>query len=321
MSRPFTLYWSSLDKYEKCPQSFLWSRGWGAIDCGGGPGRRKPKPLKDSRHHAVMGIVIAAVVEDLYNHELWKHPEGLKERLIKLTEEKFKLEVARNYIDWRRSPSRAEMLKTCTDGILGFVRTLKANRLLGPYAKSEVDLVAYVNKYTPIGGRADIIVRRDDTGVMILDGKNSKSKGKYTDPDQLRWYALCFYLAYRSMPSKLGFIYFRYPHGTPILDDEGNETGDVETGVDWVDFSRDDLKGLAQRAVDARKAMDREKFPANPVPSNCRFCAYETVCEARMKQKASNRRQKKTKDPVLEQGVQEGFMTFGMDGDESVPLG
>jgi hypothetical protein len=319
MGRPFTLYWSSLDKYEKCPQSFLWGRGWGAIDCGGGPGRKKPKPLKKSRHHAVMGIVIAEVLEDLYNHELWKSPEGLSQRLTELTDEKFKLECARNYIDWRIAPSKTEMLTVCTDGVLGFLKTLKQNRLLGPYAKAEVDLVAYVNKYTPIGGRADLIIRRDDTGISILDGKNSKAKGKYTDPDQLRWYALCFYLAYRVMPDRLGFTYFRYPAGMPVLDDDGNETGETETGVDWVEFSRDDLKGLAQRAVDARKGMDKERFPATPTPSNCRFCDYETVCEQRQEQKAKNRRRKKSKDSVLDQAS--GFVTFGMDGEDSVPVG
>lgn len=319
MGRPFTLYWSNLDLYEKCPQSFLWGRGWGAIDCGGGPGKRKPAPLKKSRHHAVMGIVIAAVLEDLYNHELWKHPDGLKQRLIELTEEKFKLECARNFIDWRIAPARTEMLTVCTDGVLGFLKTLKQNRLLGPYAKAEVDLVAYVNKYTPVGGRADLIIRRDDTGVSILDGKNSTSKGKYTDPDQLRWYALCFYLAYRVMPDRLGFIYFRYPAGAPVLDTDGKETGELETGVDWVEFSRDDLKGLAQRAVDARKGMDKERFPATPQPANCRFCDYETVCESRQEQKDDNRRRKKSSDSVLDGA--KGFVTFGMDGEDSVPVG
>jgi len=136
MGRDFTLYWSSLDKYEKCPQSFLWGRGWGAIDVGGGPGRKKPLPVKKSRHHAVMGIVLASVVEDLYNHELWKEPETLKQRLTELTEEKFKLECARNFVDWRIAPSKAEMLTVCVDGILGYIRTLKANRFLGPYARS-----------------------------------------------------------------------------------------------------------------------------------------------------------------------------------------
>ena len=70
--RRFTLYWSSLERYEQCPQKFLWYRGWGVIDVGGGPGNKKPKPKRSSEHHAVMGKVIQAVIEDLYNEEWWK---------------------------------------------------------------------------------------------------------------------------------------------------------------------------------------------------------------------------------------------------------
>ena len=340
MPRDFTLYWSSLARFEKCPQQFLWSRGWGAIDVGGGPGRKKPVPLQDSRHHAVMGIVIAAVIEDFYNEELWKHSNGLKQRLLRLTEEKFKFEVARNYIDWRLAGPKDDLLAICTSGVINFVfRTLKTHKFLGPYARSEVDLVAYLDKWNPVGGRADIIFRRDDTGITILDGKNSKEhwdrRNKrpkfYTDPDQLRWYALCFFQAYGKMPARLGFAYFRYPQGytweaeierlreeqkqyawKSVVIDFYEQRGAAE-GVTWVEYTKDDLKGLAVRAVEARKGMNKERFIPTPEPSNCRFCDYETVCDARQAQKESNRLRKKQSDPVLDAAAGQGFVRFGMD--------
>lgn len=333
MAKAFTLYWTNLERFENCPQQFLWYRGWGAIDVGGGPGRKKPVPFKDSRHHAVMGIVIGGVTERFYNDELWRDPQGLPNRLTEMTEKEFKYQVAkpRNYIDWRFAPSRQDMLKICKEGVQGFLKTVKANRLLGEYARAEVDLVGWVNKYTPIGGRADYIIRRKDggdlEGITILDGKNSKSKGKYTDPDQLRWYALCFYLAYGRLPDRLGFVYFRYPHGAPMLDKKGepvlDEAGDprIEQGVDWVPFTRDDIQGLAQRAVSARKSMDREKFAPTPTPKGCRFCNYETVCKARQDQKKARARKPKNTDDLL-QGS-EGFVEFGFDlgGPSSPPKG
>ena len=70
----YTLYWSSLTMFEACAQQYLWERGWGTIDLGAGPGKGKPKPLRKSRHHAVMGIVIQAVIERFYNDELYKDP-------------------------------------------------------------------------------------------------------------------------------------------------------------------------------------------------------------------------------------------------------
>jgi hypothetical protein len=323
MGKDFTLYWSSLERFENCPQSFLWYRGWGAIDVGGGPGKRKPKPFKDSRHHAVMGIVIGAVTERFYNDELWRQPQGLPNRLVEMTKKEFRYQIGkpRNYIDWRLAPSKADMLQVCQDGVQGFLRTVKANRLLGEYARSEVDLVGYINKWNPVGGRADYIIRRLEgkelPGITILDGKNSKSKGRYTDPDQLRWYAMCFYLAYGRLPDRLGFVYFRYPHGAPmvdkkgepVLDDDGNPM--IEQGVDWVPFTKEDIQGIAQRGAKARKAMDKEQFEPTPTPKGCRFCDYETVCKARQDQKKSRARKPKNTDDLL-QGS-EGFVEFGFE--------
>jgi len=343
--RRFTLYWSSMTTYENCPQSYLWSRGWGDIDCGGGPGRRKPRPVEKSEHHAIMGIVLANFWEWLYNDEEWKHPEGLLDRMLDKAQKDFgRLCLSKN-IDWRLAPPRDEMWATIEAGIRGYLKTMKHHKLLGPYARSEVDLTCYVDKWTPIGGRADLIFRRSVDGkdqITILDGKNSrrykapKRKGvkphfmTYTDPDQLRWYALCFFLAYRRMPDRLGFVYFRYPYGMEKLDTEGepipmvDETGmpmgenEIESGVDWVPFTRDDLKGIATRARDAMRGMNREKFPANPVPSQCKFCDYETVCPERIAQKTANRRNKKTSESFFD--GQTGFVQFGMGPGGTVVL-
>lgn len=315
MPRQFTLYWSSLDRYESCPQGFLWGRGWGAIDVGGGPGRRKPKPYKKSEHHPVMGTVIQAVIERFYNDELWKFLKKaeLKARLVDLCVKEFDLELARRFVDWRQAPRKSDMMEIIQDGVMGYMRTLKAQKLLGPYSRAEVDLIGYIDKYNPIGGRADTVIRRDDTGITIIDGKNSRryKDGKgglmtYTDPDQLRWYALCFYLSHSRMPDRVGFVYYRYPHGAtvldadgnPVLDDDGNEV--KEEGVEWVEFTKDDLKGLAQRGLDARKGMDKEKFDAQPHWKTCRFCDYESVCPEREAQKAKNRRKPKNVDEQLD---------------------
>ncbi len=343
--RRFTLYWSSMIKYEDCPQSFLWSKGWGDIDCGGGPGRRKPKPVQRSAHHAVMGIVLANFWEWLYNDEEWKHKRGLTNRLLDKARKDFSRQMLDKFIDWRLSPSRDELWETIEDGIRGYLKTMQHHKLLGPYAKSELELLGYVDKWTPIGGRADLILRRTVDGeeeISILDGKNSrrykapKRKNQaprfmtYTDPDQLRWYALCFYLSFRRMPDRLGFIYFRYPYGMEKLDTEGEtipelgengiHTGsnEIESGVDWVEFTREDIKGIAVRARDAMRSINREKFPAKPVPKKCKFCDYETVCPERQAQKQVNRRNKKSSDAFFD--GQTGFVRFGMGKGGSIVL-
>jgi hypothetical protein len=241
--REFTLYWSSLELYETCPQKYLWSRGWATLDVGGGLGRPKPVPVKSSDHHRAMGIALAKVVEDFYNLEMWRDTSGLADRLADRVEKEL-------------------VIKICRDGAVGFLRTLKYDRLLGAYARAEVTLVGRVDANTPIGGRPDIVLHRDDSGISILDGKNSQSKGKYTDPDQLRWYALCYRLVHNVLPARLGFIYFRYP---------ADPAAGV-SGVDWVPFVEADIDGLAARAVTAVSSMK--------------------VCAARQDQKASRKPRK-----------------------------
>jgi hypothetical protein len=295
-----------------------------------------------------MGIVLAGVIEDFYNDELWRTRDGLLQRLEAIASKRFSLEVANSFIDWRLAPSRDEMLRLCTEGALNYVgKTLKAHKLLGPYARSEVDLVGYLDKYNPIGGRADVIFRRDDTGVTILDGKNSKEHWDkragqphfYTDPDQLRWYALCYLYAYRQMPDRLGFTYYRYPHGydwaaeVERYEEEARKgpthawkkqvaefyrDREPAEGVTWVDFTKEDLKGLAHRATEARKGMDKERFGATPSPKGCRFCDYETVCPQRKAQKAENRSKRRSKqsDSLLDNAG--GVIKFGFGSEGSV---
>lgn len=335
MTKPFTLYWSNLALYEECPQKFLWGRGWGEIDLGNGPGRPKTPPIKRSEHHAIMGIVLADFWEALYNEEEWRQP-GVESRLLQRAQQEFDTLCRTKFIDWRLAPPRQEMWATIEAGLLGYFSTMRAQKIIGLYARSEVDLATYVDQWTPIGGRADLIIQREDTGVTILDGKNSKryknpnkAKGApplitYTDPDQLRWYALCYYLIHGVMPDRLAFVYFRYPYGAPVLDENGQVVLEQapdsptfvpkrEEGITFVPFDQKDLEGLATRAKNTLRGMRAEKFDATPSPSVCRMCDFETVCPQRQAQKAANRRTPRRKEagnlPDLSPGLQ--TFTFG----------
>lgn len=289
MNKDSTLYWSHLAAYEACPQKFLWMKGWDGIDFGHGPGNRMPRPEQDSKHHAVMGIAIQYAVEKMYNDELYRDPKNMLRVMLALCEKEFLRQESKpwNKIDYGKARmSREDMLDVVRSGVEGYIHTMKAHRFLGPYAKAEVDLVGWIDKWNAIGGRADTIVRRDDTGVTIIDGKNTKWKMRYTDPDQLRWYALLFKLAYRQMPDRLAYVWFRFPHGMKSREEDGSEI--TETGVEWIEFDEDDLKGLAQRALDAKKAMWKGKFDPTPTPKTCRFCDFEPICEARQEQRKAN---------------------------------
>jgi hypothetical protein len=306
-----TLYWSHLKAYEECPQKYLWGYGWEDIELGRGPGKGKPRPVDDSKHHAVMGIVIQAVLEDFYNEYWWKHPEGLRERLIQGTKDKLVSTLPRFYVDWEKTTFE-EMEEICINGVLGYMQTVKAHKLVGVYAKSEVELFGQVASWLPLGGRADFVIRREDTGISLLDGKNSGTKMKYVDPDQLRWYALCFSLGFHRLPDRLGFVWFRYPHDP--------ETG--EEGIDWVDFTRRDLADLVERAKAVRRGQEHRRFKPTPSYKVCRFCDFESVCPARLEAKMANaaKRQRKTPElPIIDSS--NGVLEFGFGGIQEAASG
>ena len=317
--RAYRLYWSNIEKHELCPPAFLWGRGYGTIDVGGGPGRPKPIPQaeRSSEHHALMGTVIAATIERLYNDELWREPASLAGNLTKIVEKEFAFELGKRYLKyvvgdrdprWDESPTREKLLQVCLDGVLGYLKTMKRNRLLGPYARAEVDLSTVLDGEVPIAGRPDLIVRRDDIGLSIYDGKNSLNPGKYTNPDQLRWYALCFYLAYQTLPSRLAFVYFRYPEGVPPKDYEGDP--ETWTGLVEVPFQKDDLKVISHRARETYRAIIAEEFDPTPSTKSCKFCDYQGVCEARKSTvQVRTKRLKSEAESVIDSST--GIIEFG----------
>jgi RecB family exonuclease len=251
-----------------------------------------------------MGTVIQAVIERFYNDEIWKDRTlQLSAHLTELTQKLFDIEINKSYIDWTQSPPREELLATCIKGVVGYLQTMKHHKLLGVYAKAEVDLTTWLDKHTKIGGRADLILRRDDTGLTILDGKNSQHKGKYQNLDQLKWYALCFYLAYKQYPDRLGYVYYRFPHGFV-------HEGKTETGVQWVPYEREELEGLAKRAKRTLWDMKAGQFEATPNHTACRFCEWESECPQRQDQKKMNPSWKNEPSPL--DGL-EGIRVFKLE--------
>jgi hypothetical protein len=284
----YALYWSHIKMMRECPQKFLWSRGDSEIDLGAGFGKPKPLPEtleRQSEHYTLMGSVLSRVVELVYNDELWREPQNLKDKVTEIAEKEFLLQEQGKYLDWRFMP-REEAIATCVTGAVNFLKIMKHNRLLGDYARSEVRMDPWLNqveKDLKICGIADLIYRDRDGKVHILDGKNASTPGKYEDDDQLRWYALCYRLVYGVNPDGLAFFYFRYPPNTPPEKFTGDWTGMIK-----VDFNDDDLKRLAKEGLETQKAIKNKNYEPNPMPKHCVNCPFEDICEPRQEQKKIN---------------------------------
>ena len=311
MNADSPLYWGHIYVYEHCPQQFLWNWGWEGIDLGQGPGKPiKHTGPKGSRHNPVMGIVVGRAVEKFYNDQVYLSPARVTQILTDFVEKEWGRQTRRekNWIDYDRARMSArEMVADCKKGVEGFLVTMKKHRLLGNYAQAEVRMLGWLNKWVTIAGIADVVIRRDDTGITIIDGKNTVHKMKYTDADQLRWYALVFWREFGVMPDRLGFVWFKFPAGMKTTGPNGEEV--VEEGIEWVPFDEGDLRGLAKRAIDARNAMRRKKFDPVPDPPQCKKCKFELMCPARKEQRERNADRRRPRN-MKELKDEEGFSDF-----------
>lgn len=310
--RKKALWWSSLDIYENCPKKFLYKYGIpGEVD-------RTPAP-KRSEHHIMMGVVIQAVIEDFYNDKLWLTPAGtprptedLVELLVAMTKSCFRKSLSKYYIEWHRvNGDEDDLLDTCLQGVLGYLKTIKEHHLLGDENAAERRSVVDMGGYA-IGAKPDVIIKRtkEPRGITIIDGKNTKNPDGQ-NPDQLRMYALIFYREFGVMPTRLGFAWYRYPPGAELPD------GEISTGVTWIPFDKEDLEGIALRCEKATQDLKEKKFPANPVPKYCKYCDWEELCEERQAQRRENaaKRKKKPK-PLLEgKSLGNGFFELEMGDD------
>lgn len=322
-----SMWWSSFSRYQNCPQQFLWHYGQPGHDLGAGDGEPKPRPKPSSDHHRIMGIVIQYAIELLYNDQIYKlPPDELGVKLDGIIVEKFKEELSAEgvYLDPKWAPSRAEMLRICRQGVFNYLTTMVENKFLAEVSEAEKFMMVNLGDGDlRVGARPDMFLvnpRRDDVylpGVTILDGKNSTKKhtesGSHIDPDQLRWYAMVYYLFSGEMPDRLGFVYYRYPHGTVIPDSD-----ERDPGVSWIDFNRSDLERLAVSAVEVDASIAAGDFGAQVKPAVCKYCDWEDVCPERQAQLEEYRRKHEKVMQFSVEPDQFGFRTVTVADTEMV---
>ncbi len=293
------VYWSNLKIFRECPKKYLWSKGHPEIDVGAGLGKPFPLPeeRKDSEHHKLMGSVLSRVVEEIYNRQLWKKKSTLLQESLNIASVTFHELEPSHYCDWGLIP-RQDALDTVLQGTKNFIDIMWENELVGELCESEWKFSHKANTSAgEIGfcGYADLIIRKDGdeaTGkpeeLFILDGKNAGTPGKYEDPDQLIWYALCMRLQYGQVPTKLGFFYFRFSTDTAPPNWDASKDGEW-TGVHYVKWDANvDLQRMVDEAINTKKAIMNKAFDATPSPKTCELCPFEYTCAERQEQKKAN---------------------------------
>lgn len=263
----------------------------------------KEPPVRDSKHNAIVGSVTQRIFEDFYNEKMWKINNGLVDELHKRAEVYLDEFVADNYINWSdftcRFKSKYEPLKEIQDIIPKTIKGISREKLVGPYAVSELELkVPFGEDY--LYGFIDFIIRQEDGTLLLLDGKSSRHYDKYVNPEQLYYYSLMFFLRYHKIPDKLGFFFYRY-------------ADDPDKAIQWHPIDKARVRDIKEDIQRTMTAIHNRKFEANPEPSHCNWCVWSQICDERQEQKRQNKAKRRMNSKKKEIKVDEDEDFIGFD--------
>jgi len=144
---------------------------------------------------------------------------------------------------------------------------IREHGFLTTNSSAEVDLTVLYDSpkhgmRLKMGGRADFIHGADKLHIDILDGKGSRHREKYVDSDQLIWYAVQFYLKYHVAPTRLGFVFWKFP----------------KEPVKWIAYDNDAMRNLVDDTFEVAKKIKLQVFNAVP-EGHCYQCDYRDKCE------------------------------------------
>jgi hypothetical protein len=287
------LSYSGWKKHDGCPFAY-----WNEYI------NRTPKDGVDDRLGSIYGSVVGKLFEYFYTLKVWKQDQpqaylmGMVSKVVTDT-------IRRETTPWKDKPggvilwkgsgpgknpkglyaNQAELEADVRDAIPRGFQIIKQHRLLGPRTDAEYKLDFTTPDGDILGGRADFIIVRVKpfSDTLIVDGKGSRHRGKYVDPQQLQWYAMLFWLnavkaGAPAVPDKLAFLFWR---------------SSPEESMDWVDTSEYEVQAFYERVIETVKEIQakgkmvllgadpkfaRGVFKPKASDQNCRFCPYASVC-------------------------------------------
>jgi hypothetical protein len=277
---------------------------------------KTPVPKPSNRVHMLYGDAVGKLFETFYVERLWrKDPLGqLLSRVLPTMERIVAGELQKGGIfNWKEKDlkegtrSFAEVENEVRMTIPTGLASIRQHRLLGNDAAAEVVLDVQVGEHK-LAGRADFLMRRiaPHGDQVLIDGKGSRWRGKYTNPRQLRWYAMLHWMKHGTIPDRVGFLYWR---------------SQPEESLDWSTVTLSDVQELKNSVLAAigeieagRKGLvqlrDKTSSPVFwPSPGNdCKLCDYLELCPEG--KKGLSKDTKNEMAEALRHGVEDGEVSF-----------
>ena len=277
-----------------------------------------PKPSNSV--HMLYGDTVGNIFEKFYEDQLWRDPK-VKDRLTNMVRPTLSKIISKEtskgrVFNWdepklkKGNRSLEEVEQEVLETIPRGIQAIKHHRLVSRDARAEVKLDVDAGGHR-LGGRSDFIMNRikPHKDLVIVDGKGSRWREKYTNERQLRWYALLYWLNYGVIPDRLGFLYWRCQ---------------AEESMDWFEVSQSELEALLNSIVTTCDEIEKSKrelfkiklknkndpgslFMPN-TSSECKLCDYLPLCADGQKHLSKDTKIEIGKE--LEHGVEDGGVSF-----------
>lgn len=225
--------------------------------------------------NTLFGSIIGKIFEWFYNKRLW-----LKDAHHEMTaaiEPAISLIAAEKKFGLTEDPEFTRELREDLEKFVpAGIEIIRKHGLLSTDSRAEVKL--HVDHYDPkfgltlrLGGYADFI-HRDGGQIWILDGKGSKYREQYVDPEQLIWYAVQFYLKFHVAPTRLGFIHWRFP----------------DDPLQWIMYDDHSIRNSLNETFTVARNIKSGLFDPK-TSSECHRCGYKEQCKEGKKYIAARR--------------------------------
>lgn len=216
------------------------------------------RPADRDFKNAFVGGVLSRVVDGFYKQKMWKLGDDAADAMEELIPAAAAAVMAKDKILWL--PEEEPLyLSRAAAMIPTILTTIKAEKLIGEITKTEHEMVIPLGEHV-LHGRGDLIFQRQAL-LTVLDGKSGGTIGKYTDTDQLRFYAMAVKAdpLFKRLPDRVGFWW--YKHGK----------------ISWKKITPKSLAALWDKIVVTVDQIVKGNFA--PTPGKvCKLCDYKVSC-------------------------------------------
>jgi len=239
----FTLSPSSIKAYEDCPLKFKYQKIM-----------RIPQPASVATD---LGTVIHAVTEEMAEDKA-RGEKLTKEKGLEALKDKWIFRSYQNQTDENKALGRAEQM------IETYVKWEDDTKNI--LVETEIPFEVKIGEIT-FTGRIDRLEKNPEGKYEVVDfksGSSVKSKNKAKIDPQLNIYAIAVEKLKGELPVKASLFYV-----------EKDKMVDYVVSKESVDEAMESIKQMTVEIL-------KENFDATPSFAACKFCSYQTICDAKI---------------------------------------